>query len=128
MDGTICSFRRNSGCSAERKTLGIPFRTIPWRKKMHGILYSGTKIEANPRNSVPNHSAEEKNSRNSVLWNKKSKLSEDRLLRHGQIIMLSYFGCFLKQIFSVYLGSVPFGIDSSENLGMTQNERFLRSG
>jgi hypothetical protein len=26
---------------------------------MFGILYRGTKIEANSRNSVPNHSAEE---------------------------------------------------------------------
>jgi hypothetical protein len=43
------------------------------------ILFSGTKIEENPWNSVPNHSAEEKNVRNSVPWNKnRSKLSEFR--------------------------------------------------
>jgi len=29
MDETIGLFRRNSDCSAEQKTLGIPFRTIP---------------------------------------------------------------------------------------------------
>jgi hypothetical protein len=34
--------RRNSGCSAEQKTIGIPFRTIPWKRKMLGIFYSGT--------------------------------------------------------------------------------------
>jgi hypothetical protein len=39
-------FRRNSGCSAERKTLRIPFRTIPRKRKMLGIPYGGTKIEA----------------------------------------------------------------------------------
>jgi hypothetical protein len=37
---------------------------------MFGILYRGTKIEANTWNSVPNHFAEEKPSRNSVPWNK----------------------------------------------------------
>jgi hypothetical protein len=60
IDGTIGSFRRNFGCSAEKKTLGIPFRIIPQRRKKLGILYCGTKIEANSRNSVPNNSAEEK--------------------------------------------------------------------
>ena len=61
-------FRRNSG---------IPFRTVPQRRKMLGILYHGTKIEANSRNFVRNHSAEEKTTRNSVPWNKnRSKLSE----------------------------------------------------
>jgi hypothetical protein len=35
--------------------------------------------EENSRNSIPNHSAEEKKARNSVLWNKnRSKLSEFR--------------------------------------------------
>jgi hypothetical protein len=59
-------FRRNSGCSAELKTLGIPFRTVSLKRKMLGILYSGTKIEANSWNSIPNHSVEEKTTRNSV--------------------------------------------------------------
>jgi hypothetical protein len=34
------------------------------------ILYRGTKIEANSRNSVRNHSAKKKTTRNSVPWNK----------------------------------------------------------
>jgi hypothetical protein len=38
--------QRNSGCSAKHKTLGIPFRTIPQRSKILGILYCETKIEA----------------------------------------------------------------------------------
>ncbi len=77
IDGTIGLFRRNSGCFAEQKTLGITFRIIPQRRKRLGILYHGPRIEANSRNSVPNHSAEEKSTRNSVPWNKKrSKLSE----------------------------------------------------
>jgi hypothetical protein len=47
IDGTNGYFRRNSGCSADRKS----------------------------RNSVPNPSAEEKTTRNSIPWNKnKSKL------------------------------------------------------
>jgi hypothetical protein len=37
---------------------------------MLGILYHGTKLEANARNSVPNHFTENKTTRNSVLWNK----------------------------------------------------------
>ncbi len=55
IDEIIGLFRRNSGCSAEQKTLGIPFRTVPQRRKMLQILYHGTKIEANSRNSVPKH-------------------------------------------------------------------------
>jgi hypothetical protein len=39
-------------------------------------LFRGTEIS---RNSIPNHSAEEKNARNFVLWNKnRSKVSEFR--------------------------------------------------
>jgi hypothetical protein len=40
---------------------------------MLGILYHGTKLEANARNSrnsILNHSVEEKTTWNSVLWNK----------------------------------------------------------
>jgi hypothetical protein len=64
IDGTNSLFRQNSSCSAEQKTLGIPFlETIPRKRKMLGIPYHGTKIEAH--------------SRNFVLWNKsKSKLLE----------------------------------------------------
>jgi hypothetical protein len=60
IDGTIGLFRRNSGCSAEQKTLGIPFRTVPQKRRMLGILYNGTKIEANSRIFVLNHSVEQK--------------------------------------------------------------------
>jgi hypothetical protein len=49
IDGTIGLFQRNSGCSTEQK-----------RRKMLGILYHGTKIEAKSRNPVLNHSAEQK--------------------------------------------------------------------
>jgi hypothetical protein len=41
-DGTIGLFRRNSGCSAEHKTLGIPFRTIPQKRRMLGSKYKQT--------------------------------------------------------------------------------------
>jgi hypothetical protein len=85
--GTNGYFQRNSGSSAEQKilgilsepfrgrennselcsveqqkkqTFGIPFRALQRKTKQLGILFRGTKIEANSRNSVPNHSAEEK--------------------------------------------------------------------
>jgi hypothetical protein len=61
-----------------KQTHGIPIWPIPRQTKQLGTLFHGTKI-ANTWNSVPNHSAEEKTSRNSMLWNKnKSKLSEFR--------------------------------------------------
>ncbi len=59
-DGTIDLFQWNSSCSAEQKTLGIPFRTVPQRRKMLRILYQGTKVEENSQNFVLNHSAEQK--------------------------------------------------------------------
>ncbi len=40
------------------------------REKMLGIQYPGTNLEANFRNFVPNHSAEEKTTQNSIPWNK----------------------------------------------------------
>jgi hypothetical protein len=63
----------DSGCSAEQKTFGIPFRTVPQRRKMLGILFQtiprkrkqfgisfcGTKIEENPQNSVPKFVSDE---------------------------------------------------------------------
>jgi hypothetical protein len=44
----------------ETENLGIPFRTLPRRRKQLGIPFRGTKIEANSHNFVPNLSAEEK--------------------------------------------------------------------
>jgi hypothetical protein len=70
--GTIGLFRRNSSCYTERKTFGIPFRTISRKRKMLGILYRGTKIEAKLsefRSEIPNHAAVEKTTRNSVPRN-----------------------------------------------------------
>ncbi len=67
IDWTIGLFRRNSSCSAEQKILGILFWIVPQRRKMIGILYHGTKLEANARNSILNHSAEETTTWNSIL-------------------------------------------------------------
>jgi hypothetical protein len=79
IDGKIGLFRRNSGCSAEQKIFGIPFRTIPCKRKMFGFLFRGTKIEANSRNSDPNHFAKEKKGQNSIPCMKnRSKLWEIR--------------------------------------------------
>jgi hypothetical protein len=120
-DATIGLFLQNFGCSAEQKTFGIPFQTIMWKIEIHGILCSGTKIEANSRNSFSNHSwkrkmlensvpiqsAEEKTTWNSIPWNKnRSKLSE--------------FFC----VFPFHFIPI-FGIDSSVVLGMPRNEQFL---
>jgi hypothetical protein len=66
IDKTIGLFRRNCDCSAEQKTLGTLFQTVPQSRKMLGILYHGTKIEGNSRN----HRAEVKTTQNSVPWNK----------------------------------------------------------
>jgi hypothetical protein len=127
-------------CALEQKTLGIPFRTITWKRKMPGILYSGTKIEANSRNSILNHSAEEKNARNSVPCNKnRSKLSEfhsepirgrennselhsveqkqkqtHRFVRYLDFILKTNFFC----VFPFHSVS-SFGINSSADLGMS---------
>ncbi len=62
-DGNMDSFRRNSVCFAERKTLGIPFRSIPRKTKKFGIPFRTISLKANHselRNFVPNHSAEDK--------------------------------------------------------------------
>ncbi len=92
IDRTIGLFLRNSVCSVEHKTLGIPFQTVPqWRKMLrkldhgkknrsklsefHSEPFHGTD---NSRNSVSNHS-EEKNAQKSVPWIKNiSKFSEFR--------------------------------------------------
>ncbi len=67
-----------------------PYNLLNQHPKVHAFTHShksdqvqqnqrGTKIEANSRNSVRNPSAEEKTTRNSILWKKnKSKLSECR--------------------------------------------------
>jgi hypothetical protein len=122
-------FRRNSGCSAEQKTLGILLRINLQRRKKLGILYRRTKIEANSRNFDSNHSTADKPTRNSVPWNKKrSKLSEFRSeacigQKHaGNSVCWSRIFC----IFFMSFRSVPsFGIDSSANLGMPGNGHFL---
>jgi hypothetical protein len=41
------------------QTLGIPFRTIPRKRKQLGIPFCGTKIEANSWNPGPKHFAGE---------------------------------------------------------------------
>jgi hypothetical protein len=46
--GTNGYFRWNSGCSAEQKTLRIPFRTLPRKRKQLIIPFRGTKIEGTP--------------------------------------------------------------------------------
>jgi hypothetical protein len=108
-------FRRNYGCSAEQKILGIPFRTVPQRRKMHGILNNGTKKGANAWNSVLNHSAEEKQLGipfQSMSWKK--------------TILFAGARFFVKLIFFMPFPSVPnFGIDTSVNLGRPRNELFL---
>ncbi len=107
------------------------FRSEPLRRsKMFGILYSETKIEANTRNSVPNHSAEEKPTRNSVPRKKIScnlrlllfaNLSEFRseafLGRKQAVNTVCWSRIFYITNFLMSFRSVPsLGIDSSANL------------
>jgi hypothetical protein len=100
---------------------------------MFSIPFRGTKIEANSWNSVPNHSAEEKTSRNPVPYNKnKSKFSEfcteafrrrkfqKKTTSEVRTNHFGYFGCFVKLILSCEFRSVlSVGIDSSVDLGMS---------
>jgi hypothetical protein len=120
--GEIGLFQRYSGCSAEQKTHGIPFRTVPQRRKMLAILHHGTKIEANSCNSVPNHSAVVKTTRNSVPKDKKrNKLSEfcSKDVSEENIVFTEAV-FFVKQIFFIPFPSVPsLGTDSSIKLGMS---------
>ncbi len=96
IDGTKGYFRRNSSCSAEQKfsefrskpfrgrentsefrsvdqnrskLSKFPFKPLQRKRKQHGIPFRETEIEAKSRNSLPNPSAEEKTTRNSVPWN-----------------------------------------------------------
>jgi hypothetical protein len=128
IDGTIGLFQRNSGCSAEQKT---PFPTVPQRRRMLGILYHGKKIEANSRNSILNHSAEQKTLGipiRTVL--QRRKCSEFRsmekkieancrnsvpkhLEQKHDVYSVCWIRIFGKQIFFMPFSSVPsLGIDS----------------
>jgi hypothetical protein len=112
-------FRLNSGCSAEQKILGIPFRTVPQRRKMFGILYYGTKLEANARNSVLNHSAEKKNNtefRSQACLRRKHAVNS---------VCLRRIFCKKKHFFMPFPSVPSFVIDSSVKLGMPRNEHFL---
>jgi hypothetical protein len=64
---------------------------IPWKRKMLGIPYRGTKFKQNSRNFVPNRSAEEKITWNSVPWN----IDENRKpYNRWQVFFLGYFCTF----------------------------------
>ncbi len=104
-------FRWNSGCSAEQKTLGIPFRTVPQRSRMLGILNHGTKIQADSRNSVLNHSVEQKTLGIQFQSMPRTKLA---------VSSVCWSRTFCKIIFFKPFSSIPsLGIDSSVNLGMS---------
>ncbi len=105
---------------------------------MFGILYHGTKLEANAH-SVLNHYAEEKRTQNSVPWNKNISRHLDFCSEHSAeetttrnfvpkhvseenmlSILFDGAGFFVKQTFFMTFPSVPsFGIDSYVNLGMS---------
>jgi hypothetical protein len=44
--------------------LGIPFRTVPRKRKQLGIPFRARKNKINSQNAVPNHSVEEKPTQN----------------------------------------------------------------
>ncbi len=125
IDGTIGSLWRNSSCSVEQKTLGIPFQIMPQRRKKLGILYHGMKIEANSRNSVPNHSAEENQLGIPFRGTEKEANSRNPFPKHISDkntlpILFAEAGFFVKPIlFMSFRSALSCGIDSSTNLGMT---------
>jgi hypothetical protein len=85
---------------------------------MLGILYHRTKIEANSRNSVLNHSAEQK----TLGIQFRTVPKRTKMLS----ILFAGAGFFVKLIFFMPFSSVPsLGIDSPVNLGMPRNELFL---
>ncbi len=71
IDGTKGYFRRNSGCSAEQKN--SEFRSEPFRGRENNTKFCSveTNLEAYSQNSLPNPSAEEKKTWNSVPWQQK---------------------------------------------------------
>ncbi len=124
IDGTNGYFRRSSGCSAEHKSLGIPFRTLPRNRKQLEILFRGTKILGISRSVVPNHSAEEKTTQNITRQPKKVSEKTTFEVRTNHFVKLFCLFCktdFLRGI------SFPssFGTGSSAELRMAQNEHFL---
>ncbi len=62
----------------KKQTLGIPFRTLQRKRKHPGIPFRGKKIEANSRNSAPDHSAEEKTSQSKTRQPKISKIVSEK--------------------------------------------------
>jgi hypothetical protein len=94
---------------------------------MLGIPYWGTKIEANSRNSVPNHS-EEKTTGNFVPWNKNIEANFRNFVPKDfakENTFLFWLVC--KTNFFVV---IPFrselGFDSSVDLGMFGMSTFFR--
>ncbi len=82
-----------------KQTLGIPFSTFPWKKILVRILFRERKIEAN---SIPNHCAEEKTTRNTVPRKKIDKNSRNSVPKHFEVRtnhFVKLFGCFLKLFF-----------------------------
>ncbi len=91
-----------------RSKLSLSLRTILWKRK--GIPYCGIKIETNSGNSIPNHSEEEKITRNSIQWNKNRAnfgiLFQSILQKKtSSQLCVSNFGCFVKLIFCVMICS-----------------------
>jgi hypothetical protein len=111
------------------ETLGIPFRTVPQRRRLLEILYHGTKIEANSRNSVLNHSAEQKTHGIPFQTVPQTLVIPFRSMSRTKTlfsILSASAGFFVKLFFFMPFSSVPsLKIDSSVNLGMPRNEHFL---
>ncbi len=137
IDGTNGYFRRNSDIPRNRKSRNsvpnlsaeekITQNSVPWNKnrsKLHiilfrtflqkitqlGILFRGTKIDANSRNSVPNHSTEENTTGNSFPCNKnRNKLSEcpsQPFRGRNQHHFVNLFCCHFVKLF--FFCGIPF--------------------
>ncbi len=84
--------------------------------------------KAKSRNSVPNHSLEEKPTQNKTRQPNILKIVSEKTtfcVQTNHFVKLFCY-CFVKLIFSAEFHSVPsFGIGSSAELGMPRNECFL---
>jgi hypothetical protein len=62
------------GVPRNKKTLGIPIQTLPWKRKQLEIPFRGTKIEANSQNSrTPFRTLQRKKKQRGALFRGKKK-------------------------------------------------------
>ncbi len=111
------------------KILRIQFRTIPRKGTQLGIPFCTTKTEIYSRNGVPNHSVEEKPTQNKTRQPNISIIVSEKTtfgVQTNHFVKLFAGVCKTNFLCGIPFHFVPsFGIDSSVELGMPQNECLL---